>query len=397
MGGGRLRALVAGFERREVVAPAEWEVVAQDLYSADALTEFDVVLLRPIMWGGLFPRSFQEQYGASLGWLPDYRYTEGRALQGAAVDLAVRLFEAARLRGSVVVVAWPTETISWRGPDPAVPAADAYWAKRMGDGDRVLRAEHVSNLDVLSPWAIKRATDVAGRSVVVQQPGHAFAPYLELEPMAWDGSLASSDKDVVARVIATDQTGNLPVASEIMVQDVPLFVMPVAAHPNGLAELGAAIDRARASRSARRVRSATEILAEDALRVAEQDLETAKGRCGAAAREVDRARRATEASVAADPVLTEAVADYERGLRERDVAAFYRGYEVLKNASGLDETSFLASVGLSRADKEKITRVANRSDRHPPRGKPGSRVPVADQEFEAAADTLRRMIQTKIP
>jgi len=108
-----------------------------------------------------------------------------------------------------------------------------------------------------------------------------------------------------------------------------------------------------------------------------------------------KAFRETDSVIAANPVLSAALADYNEGLnrgRPEGMTSFSLAWERLTEAAGGEHT-FMQITGITKAQKKALKAVANQKTRHAPKDNPARPANVTSTEFEAARVVIQEAIE----
>jgi len=128
---------------------------------------------------------------------------------------------------------------------------------------------------------------------------------------------------------------------------------------------------------------------------AQAKLTAAQGELSSASQEMIKTFRETDSIIAANPVLSAALADYNEGLnrgRPEGMTSFSRAWERLTLDAG-GEHKFMQITGMTKAQKKALKEVANQETRHAPKDNPARPANVASEEFEAARVVIQEAIK----
>lgn len=372
--------------------PPDWQMFFRPLDRAETLTEYDLVILKPSFFGGLFDPHFQRQYTENGN---GYRIWGGEPSAGAYIkrrlgELVGDLYVLGFLGRLVVlpVDRWP---LAWDEPKN-VEATVAQINRALGRQADNFNHHLFSNLDTLSTWDIEVENARQGASVAVTLPGHPLTGYLSLPRMLWE---ATYRPRISHDVIAADSTGRYAVAFEVSRGGSRLIVVPETTHREGLVALVEGMQQLAITRQSTRIRLSNERYALDQMDPAKGKLAAAQGELSGASRELVKTFQETDSFIAANPVLSAALADYNEGLnhgRPEGLTSFTRAWERLTRDAG-GEHKFMQMTGMTNAQKKALKQVANQETRHAPTDNPARPANVTPEEFEAARVVIQAAIE----
>lgn len=372
--------------------PPGWQMFFRPLDRAETLTEYDLVILKPSFFGGLFDPSFQSQYTENGN---GFKIWAHKATAGAYIDK--RLYELARdlyllgFLGRLVVLPVDSWPLAWDEPKN-VEATVAQLNRTLGRQADNFNHHWFTNLDPLSTWDIEVENPRQGASVDVTLPGHPLTGYLSLPGMRWE---ATYRPQISHDVIAADSTGHYSVAFEVNRRGSRLIVVPETTHREGLVALVEGMQQLATTRQSTRIRLSNERYALDQMDQAKGKLAAAEGELSGASREFVRTFQETDSFIAGNPVLSAALADYNEGLnhgRPEGLTSFTRAWERLTRDAG-GEHKFMQVTGLTNAQKKALKQVANQETRHAPTDNPARPAIVSSEEFEAARVVIQEAIE----
>lgn len=375
--------------------PRSWGVIQSALADAGTLTEYDLVIVKPSLFGGIFDANLKTshtEYGYGIKvW--DSESFFGRYLQGKLEDLIPRMVDLGWLN-RLVIIPSPEWTLYYREPKNFTSTV-ANLNRALGrPEDNYTSAQTVCNLELLKMWGVKVQNDRHGNSVFLNTPGHPMAKYLLLEPVLWEVTYEVSA--VTQRVLASDSSGIYSVALDTEVNSSRLIIVPEVRHADGLTTLVEGMDELAQWYSRSRIRSGSERQALENLTMAYRDLDTARQKLAVAHQSFQENARLNDERLANEPILASALEDYNQGLlhgRPEGMTYFYRAWERLKRHYGQGEKAFLKLTDISNKDKIAITKLSNDTTRHAPQDNPARRPSVTPDEFEAARLVLQVVLE----
>lgn len=376
-----MRALLAGLPPGlEYVPPKGWQVELQPLQTAQKLTEYDAVLLWPYMYGGIFDSKKVQVFpdGTLL-----YKGVQGnsRALQEEFAWLKFELLQVAA-NNCLVVFPVPDTELSWRSPK-----YDAQW---MLPSPNMYDYYRLKALSILSGWSIGVEESRSGKSVSVVAKGHPLSRYLALPGMQWDCVYSTTNPNVK---LAVDRSGAYDVAFEALLEGIRLTVLPASSDRRALEVVLDGLQDMREFYDSQQVRSGTEYALRQELQMLEQQRQAIETKVIETATRLDEARAHRMQVTERSPVLRAALGDYEGALRDKDITGLSHSLERMKKGSKLSEQEFRDVVGLTAGEWDAVMLVANRSDRHPPKGDPAGSIEVSNGEFRRASEVLKKTLE----
>ena len=390
-----LKILLAGLSNIVWHIPRSWSMVQSPLADAGTLTEYDLVIIKPSLFGGIFDAELMTRYteygyGVKV-WDSDSHV--GRYLQNKLEDLVPRMTEIGWLNRLVIIPSseW---TLYYREPK-ILNSTVANLNRAIGrPEDNYTSTRTVCNLDLLNIWGVQVQNDKHGNSAHINTPGHPVAKYLSLQPMFWE--VTYEVNAATQRILASDSVGIYSVAFDAEVNSSRLIVVPEVRHEDGLTTLAEGMQELTQWYSSLRIRSGTEREALEKLTSAYRDLDTARQKLAEAHQIFRESARLSDERLANEPILASALEDYHQGLlhgRPEGMAFFYRAWERLKKHYGQGEKEFMGLVGINNKDRVAITKPSNDTARHAPLDNPARRPSVSSDEFEDARRVLQIVLE----
>lgn len=383
-----MRILISGFYPNSWRVERLWIIDNRPLTDADALHEYDLIVLKPTMFEGIFP-NFQDapKHGACVNWQQGERFAETIRQRKLELWLASR-------RGRVVLFPSTETTFHYRIPKPLPPTIRNLNEVIGRDFDNY-EEKTVSNLDLLSLWQI-RFRPGAGKSVKIVCPGHPMNDYFQLAKLRWDTAF-TIEKNYM--LLATDRDGFWIIGAEVEVSGCRVLLLPECHDRDALITLVRGVEQVREWYDRTKVRSKVERKLIGELEELRSQMSMLMNVATVKAQKLYDAEALFDHTLSKDPVLEAAYSDYRQACLERNITLLYRAYERLKKSKG-GERPLQSYLKWDRNDldewgrlRNSITRVANRSERHPNREDPAASPNVTDQEFDDAVQAMKTFLE----
>ena len=211
---------------------SEWSITRAPLNDAGILTDYDLVVLKPSLFGGIFDVSFQSRFTEqgqgiriwdSEPWVGPYLQSEINRLRQQLLWVGSS--------GGLIVLPVDENRILHRSPKNLNDTIVSL-NRAMGTSNANFTPySALSNLDLLDAWKISVASTVHGTTSEVTRHGHPFAPYLRLKPIFW--KVAFETEMDRRTVLSMDRTAHYWVALEIH-EPSSLVILPEINHAQGL-------------------------------------------------------------------------------------------------------------------------------------------------------------------
>lgn len=389
-----MKILLAGLPNVLWDTPPECSVIQSPLGDAGTLTEYDLVVLKPSLFGGIFDvrltKFTESNYGLKV---LDSEPVFGRYLHTHLEDLVPRMIEIGLLN-RLVIIPCSENALYYREPrvlEDSVAALNRLFGRT---DENYTPFQTISNLDLVKPWRVAIQNNRAGNSVKVTTPGHPMAKYLSLSPMSWEATYEVNG--ITQRELASDALGLYSAALEAEIDSSRLIVVPEARCKEGLSALLEAMHEREQWYSWQRIRSGRERQALEQISLAYQNLDVARRELAESHQKLLECVHLTDEQLAAVPILSSILEDYNQGLLQgpsEGLTFFYRAWERLKKDSGKNEKDFMNLMGISKKEKGAITKVANASTRHPPSDDFSQRPTVTSDQFEEARSIVQNVLE----
>lgn len=388
-----VRVLISGFRPNAWSVERSWVVDDRPLSDADTLHEYDLVVLKPSLFGGILP-NYQNapKHNEWVKWEYGERFIA--TIRQRRTELLL-----ASIQGRVVIFPASETTLQYRVPkslDPTLRSLNEALGREFDNYD----VKTVSNVDLLALWGIGFRLG-SGESVKTVCPGHPMNEYLQLGKMRWDTAFTIQE-GTSHTLLATDRDGVRTIGAEVDARGCRVLFLPECHDKDALKTLVKGIERVRQWHDQAKVRSSEErkIITElIEIRAKMSDLMDA---ASVKAQRLYEAEEAVERALRKDPVLEAAYKDYRKACVERNIALIYRAYERLKKIRG-GENNLRDYLKWGDVDSQEwgrlrnsITKVANRGERHPDRDDPAAPPNVSDQEFDNAVQAMKTILENYV-
>jgi hypothetical protein len=385
-----LRVLISGFHPNSWSVERSWVIDDRPLSDADALHEYDLIVLKPSLFGGILPNYKNAlKHNEWVKWEYGEQFTE--TIRQRRMELLL-----ASIQGRLAIFPCSETSLRYQVPK-ALPFTVRNLNEAIGRGFENYDEKRVSNLDLLSFWGIGFRSG-AGESVKMVCPGHPTNEYLQLAKLRWDTSFILEER-ISHTLLATDRDGVRTIGAEVDVRGCRLLLLPESQHEDALKTLVSGMERVRTWHDQTMVRSSDERKLIGDLNEIRSKMSELMIAASVKAEELYKAETLVERARLKDPVLEAAYKDYKQACVERDIGVLYRAYERLKKIQG-GENNLREFLKWNEKDSQEwgrlrnsITQVANRSDRHPERNNPAAPPNVSDQEFDNAVQAMKTFLE----